>query len=269
MNELVYYLKSKRMKRFILLVMMVMSAGIMQAQFILQPEVGMTAVKRVEGYENWTSGWKLGAGVEYRFQGWLAVKSGLYYTQRGYVLPPYMVIMERESHVYNMQGEPLFEGDDLIGMSTGETKRHFLQIPFLAKVNIPIAEDIKLTVAGGPYIGYCFHNSYSYSRSTFGYREGGYGGPNSSTVYGEGYSPYYGYGYHSEPGYGYNPYNPFDGVRDFDWGINAEIGLEVKNVAFKLAYETSLAKEYDGGDNVKPKYHTFSVSIGYNFKLGK
>lgn len=251
------------------MVMLVMSAGIIKAQWVIQPEVGMTAYKRVDGYEDWKSGWKLGAGIEYRFKEWFGLKSGLYYTQRGYSLPPYIILMDRATGMYNMESIPSWGSDNLVGMSWGDTKRHFLQIPLLAKINVPITDDIRLTVAAGPYIGYCIHNSYSYGRANFGYREGGFGGPNHSIIYSPDYSNAYGYGYYNEAGYGYNPYNPFEGVRELDFGVNAEVGVEVKNWAFKLAYEVSLAEEYKNGDNIKPKYHTFTMSIGYNFKIGK
>ncbi len=267
MNGLVYYLKSKRMKRFILLVMMVMSVGIMQAQWIIQPEVGMTAVKRVDGYEKWQSGWRAGLGVEYRTEGLFGIKSGLYYTQRGYKLPPYMEIRYGAGNLINMDGEPIFGSDDLIGVSNGETKRHFLQIPLMAKMNLPLTEDIKLTVAAGPYVAFCLSNSYSYSNYSFAYREGGYGGPNSSISYGYGYSNYgFGYGSTEIPKDGYNDYNPFGGVRGFDWGGSVEIGLEVKDWFFKASYDISLGKEYKDND-IKSNYHTFGLSVGYNFKL--
>ena len=80
------------MKRFVLFVMLMMSVAVASAQkWSLTPEIGMMAVKRggpsynYEPGQSWNARWKIGVGVEYvvkpdRF----SLKSGLYYTQRGY-----------------------------------------------------------------------------------------------------------------------------------------------------------------------------------------
>lgn len=80
------------MKKFVLFVMLMMSVASVSAQrWSLTPEIGMTAVKRGGNfYVNeqkpaWNARWKMGVGVEFAVKpDRFSLKSGLYYTQRGY-----------------------------------------------------------------------------------------------------------------------------------------------------------------------------------------
>lgn len=252
------------MKKIVLLLVLVSIAFAAQAQWSLLPEVGMTAFKRIEdGSQKWESGWKAGVGVEYRFKGVMGVKSGLYYTQRGYILDSYMSLAPNQTEIKDIQtGESLFGEKPFLQFSTGSTQRHFLQLPLMAQVRIPLAEDVKLNIAVGPYLAYCLSSNNTYRMTTLMDRGEGYGGPNSGQW---GNPPDFGFeGYHKSDEYGV--YSPFSGISRWDWGGTAEIGLEIKNFYLKTSYELSLSKEHKE-DKVKPNYHTFTMAFGYKFKL--
>jgi len=247
--------KRQSMKKIVFLLIWIMSFGVVQAQWTVYPEIGMTAVARGagdDGYGIWQSGWKAGAGVEYQLAKLFSLKSGLYYTQRGYELEPYMHIVPRE----------IGENEDLIQMSTGKTKRHFLQIPLLAQVNIPLADHLKLHIGIGPYVAYCLSSNNRYDLTTFMYKDGGYGGPNAGMI---GNPGDYGFkGYHK--GNDYGDYTPFSGIRKFAWGGIFEVGLDIKDWFIKAGYDITLGKEYRQSD-IKANYHTLSLTAGYKFRL--
>ena len=54
----------------------------------------------------------------------------------------------------------------------------------------------------------------------------------------------------------------------FDWGLSFQAGLEIGSWMINVGYDASLGKEYEY-DSVDLKYHTFSLSVEYKFKLGK
>ena len=54
----------------------------------------------------------------------------------------------------------------------------------------------------------------------------------------------------------------------FDWGLSFQVGLEIGSCVMNVGYDASLGKEYQY-DSVDLKYHTYSLSVGYKFKLGK
>ena len=73
------------MKRVVLFAMVLMLGVIsVQAQWSVVPEAGMTVMK-AGPMVDWKPSWKIGVGVEYQLKPeFLSLKSGLYYTQRGY-----------------------------------------------------------------------------------------------------------------------------------------------------------------------------------------
>jgi len=249
------------MKKIVLLLMLLGSAGMMQAQWTLSPEAGMTAIKRESA--DWKAGWKAGVGIEYQTGKFFSLKSGLYYTQRGYSVEPFMNIIPNEVD-YNYIGSEgsVFEGKDLIQVSNGKTCRHFLQIPLLANFKLQIGEDVKLNVAIGPYVGYGVHDKSSYYMSTLIYRHGGYGGLWSSQLLTNESTGFE--GYHESKDDTYSIYTPFNGLNKFDWGGVAEVKLDIKNWFMKVGYEVSLSKEHKE-DQVGINYHTISFAAGYNF----
>lgn len=73
------------MKRVVLFAMVLMLGVVsVQAQWSVVPEAGMTVMK-AGPMVDWKPSWKIGVGVEYQLKPeFLSLKSGLYYTQRGY-----------------------------------------------------------------------------------------------------------------------------------------------------------------------------------------
>lgn len=238
------------MKKIVLFaLLLLMSSWTIQAQWSLAPEAGMTAVKRTGyGEGRWEAGWKVGLGIEYLTKpGVIGIKSGLYYTQRGYELPTMVYAAEVE------QGS-------VLNISNGDTRRHFLQLPLMITAQFDLAEDVRLKIGAGPYAALCISNSYSFWSS--GYLPS----VNGFDYYG-GYDTYYGgyYGYGDGYGAHHNSYyNPFKDIRSFDWGISAFVGLEVKRFFVNAGYEVSLSKETKY-DSIGARYHTVSLTAGYKF----
>lgn len=230
------------MKKIVMLVLLTMCSWMANAQWSLTPEAGMTAYKRNGFMTDWKPGWKVGVGTEYRFSSeWFSLKSGLYYTQRGYS---------------NKSSYPGPEGTNLVENYSREEMNNYFQLPVMANFSWALTEDVRLNLAVGPYVGWNMGGRSATSISISDRHDYGYG-------YGCGYGPEYGYGYGYEPTYA-------NKLRAFDWGASAQLGLEVKQWVVNVAYEASLGKEYiQWSPTSKLGYHTISMSMGYKFKLGK
>ena len=235
------------MKRFVLFVMLMMSVVAVSAQrWSLTPEVGMTAVKRggssyidEPGY-TWNARWKIGVGVEYvvkpdRF----SLKSGLYYTQRGY-----------SDHIVsygNIYPMPEEQSEVVFSEINSKLNRHFWQVPLMANFSFRLTDHVRLNLAAGPYVAWSMgdKNSFGYMAYEKTGKEYGYGWKGS--------------GFSDDRWTHDNP---------FDWGLSFQAGLEIGSWMINVGYDASLGKEYEY-DSVDLKYHTFSLSVGYKFKLGK
>ncbi|MDH6535761.1 PorT family protein [Parabacteroides sp. 52] len=248
------------MKKILYLTMWLMCIGTLQAQFYLTPEIGMTGVKRNTAdygwmdrhYSGWTTSWKTGVGMEYRFKSEkFALQSGLYFTQRAYTA-------DIVSSLYSTK-------DDFTSLHYKET-RSFLQMPLLAKFSWNLGNDVRLTAAFGPYFAYCIKTK-SEATQIIHYtgeerKEAALYPINYYANYGyDGES--YGYGYYGSKTKSNDSY-----LRNFDWGLATQIGLEIKQWVVNAGYELSLGKE-DEYANIRANYHTVTLSVGYKFKLGK
>jgi len=251
------------MKRSVLFILLLMSAVSLKAQWSVTPEAGMTAVNRAESFmDSWRPGWKIGVGVEYDLNERFSLKSGVYYTQRGYFyhyLGPYYYYDYSSGY-----SEPDYT------CQNGKINQHFLQIPVMAKYSWNLMEDVKLNIAVGPYVAFRIGDSWSYGAFSIGE----YGGYGDGGGYGN-YRPAYDDRYPSwlYTGYGYSGYYNNSGYNSggdhsFDWGLSASVGIEVKNWVANLGYDLSLSKEACW-DDIGANYHTISLSVGYKFQLGK
>jgi len=227
------------MKKILLLAMLIVSVGTLKAQWSITPEVGMSSSFQINSTDNWYSGWKIGAGVEYELKPeCFALKSGLYYTNR------------RSRHF-----EQFFDSEsEEWGLIESKAKRHFLQVPLMGKFSFRIDDDVRFTVAAGPYFALQIIDSQEWYPA-YGYNYGYYPG---SSSYNYGYGGYYG-----------NLYTSND-FRNFDWGLTGSIGLEIKNWVINLGYDFALGEEFKyGWDSVGAHYHTLNLTAGYKFSLGK
>ncbi|MDR3141811.1 MAG: PorT family protein [Tannerellaceae bacterium] len=237
------------MKKGILFILLMISTGTLKAQWSVTPEAGMTAVKRAGNLNNdWRPAWKLGVGVEYDLNERLSLKSGMYYTQRGYSL----------SYLYGPNYFPYHTADyyyDGGGYNQASIRylsvkinRRFLQVPFMGKYSWGLTEDVKVNIAAGPYIACSTGDNWEWNSFT--------------TIDHDGYGGSYLREYHDGAGSGDG------GTRSFDWGLSGSAGIEVKNWAANWGYDLSLAKEARW-DDVRANYHTISLSVGYKFNAGK
>lgn len=225
------------MKKVITILIALCCLSSAHAQWSVTPEAGLSAHKRAN-LEDWSARVRAGVSVEYDFSNRFTLKSGLYYANRGFTYN-HMSYFSEEGNSENsipafLQFKP----------SLG-----YLQLPIMAKFGWNLTDDVRLTTAIGPYLGYRIHSggdeliymgAYSYN----GYQYGGYLG--------------YGITYRSLD-------NLYMGYK-FDWGVNLAVGLEVKNWVMNLTYESALAKE-SKMDEVKAKYLTFHLTVGYKFML--
>lgn len=253
------------MKKLILFVLCALSGLMVSAQsrWGVTPEAGFAAVNRVGMGSSWRPGVKVGVGVSYQFKpGWIELKSGLYYANRGYSMGTYPRTTETETSV-------------LREMMTGGITQHFLQLPVMADFSWKVSEDVRMHLAVGMYAGVSLKNKTDWGSSiTVGYSKE----PETLGKYtkstGLGYS--YGYQGYDEAG---NADCPFRNVNSFDWGLTTSFGIEVNNWVMNLGYDLSLGDEGGNykidGDNfslyevrsVGANYNTMSLTVGYKFKL--
>lgn len=233
------------MKKIVVFVMLMMSVASVNAQrWSLTPETGMTAIRRNGGSDpNWGVRWKTGVGVEYQFKPSFSLKSGIYYTQRGY--------LEQWGGMGSLSGLGGYDPDVVYSKLNYKVNRHFLQVPLMANFSFRLADEVRLNVAIGPYVAYSLGNKEKYDYRVYKQVKGEAGGS-----YGQGWSDA---SFFHERWTHANP---------FGWGASLQIGLEVKRWVFNATYDISLGRESRWGD-AGLKYQTFGLSIGYKFKMGK
>ena len=110
-----------------------------QSRWGITPEGGFAAVNRVGMGSSWRAGVKVGVGVSYQFEpGWIGLKSGLYYANRGYSLGDYPRTTESATYV-------------LKEMMTGGITQHFLQLPVMAEFSWKVSNEVRMHLAVGMY----------------------------------------------------------------------------------------------------------------------
>ncbi len=139
------------LKKFSLLIICLFAALSAQAQWSVSPELGLSAYQR-HLYE-WRPGIKVGAAVEYQFTPLFSLESGLYYTQRGYSYTDFT------DYEYVTKEKP-------------SLLRHMFQIPLRARFAWEVADEVRLFVGAGPYLGLFFANDW---RDTFVHRNDDHG----------------------------------------------------------------------------------------------
>lgn len=213
------------------------------AQLSVTPEAGITAVNRVD-MSNWTPSFKVGASVEYTFNDFFSLQSGLHYTKR--------------DNSYNSQiTVQKIDGSGEQWTYSLYSNHGYLQLPVKLKIGWDISDDVRLFIGAGAYVGYRvgasdnsmgYYLSYGYGYGYSGYGEYGYGG----------------YGYGNITGYSVSG-NQNKGYK-WDWGTTFSAGIEAKKWVMSVGYDLALGKESQF-DSVGAKFHTISMTLGYKFKL--
>ena len=214
------------MKRVVVFAMVLMLGVVsVQAQWSVVPEAGMTVMK-AGPMVDWKPSWKIGVGVEYQLKPeFLSLKSGLYYTQRGYSndqFPGYGY-----GHYWWTVPGPTYDPYGYAYDYSNKVTRNFLQLPIMANLSFKLAEDIRLNVGVGPYIAVSVLD-----KGMFG-----------------------GWSVASEESAKFYTHDPCEGLRAFDWGISSTVGVEIKQCFINFGYDVSLGKEYKGG-SIEANYHT-------------
>ena len=140
------------------------------------------------------------------------------------------------------------------------TFRHYkiddggIQLPVLAKFHWQVNKDTKVFFGVGPYIGVCLKTKLDGNQRLI---EGTF--PGTMQQYYDGFV-------YGKDEWGNSNLFLYDKDRKFDWGVAANIGVEVRNWYTKLQYDLSLGKE-GKGDVIGANYHTLTLSAGYKFHL--
>ena len=122
------------MKRVVVFAMVLMLGVVsVQAQWSVVPEAGMTVMK-AGPMVDWKPSWKIGVGVEYQLKPeFLSLKSGLYYTQRGYSndqFPGYGY-----GHYWWTVPGPTYDPYGYAYDYSNKVTRNFLQLPIMANLS--------------------------------------------------------------------------------------------------------------------------------------
>ncbi len=133
-NQVMLNVKKKQMRKIVSVVVLALATMSLQAQLFIRPEAGMIASKS-SGFNN--SGWKAGAGVEYRFKhdGIFSLQSGAYYQEEFGKYEPSISLYTEESKLY---------------IYGGSYRRQALVVPLLAKFSWKLSDQIRMHVAAGP-----------------------------------------------------------------------------------------------------------------------
>lgn len=221
------------MKRvFLAIVALVFVSFGAKAQWSITPEAGMTAVMSPSAMwgNSWIPSWRLGAGVDYQFSNsrW-AISSGVFLTERVKQVNIGGGLIEQPGGSYYASHRPLMQYKDAATS---------FYVPIMAKYTIPLADEVRLSLATGFYAGYCFARS---ERNLHDYMQ-----HDEHVIY------------------------IFDNPNYFDWGVLFRTGLEVKNWVVSAGYEASLGvEEREANITDRNVFHTVTLSIGYKFTLGK
>ena len=105
-------------------------------------EAGLSAIQRTGYGECWRPSTRLGISADYNVNNMFSMKSGLYYTFRG----------------YSVNNGGTYSNGDATWIENVSQTRHFLQVPILAKFSIHSNNSTKFFFEIGPYVGYCIKN---------------------------------------------------------------------------------------------------------------
>ena len=106
----------------------------------------------------------------------------------------------------------------------------------------------------GPYVGLCVKTKVDGNQRLI---KGSFPGPTEQ---------YYDGFVYGEDEAGNSNLFLYDKDRKFDWGVTANVGVEIRNWYTKLQYDLSLGKE-SKEDVIGANYHTLTLSVGYKFHL--
>ena len=217
------------MKKILLLAVLFISVSATHAQWSITPEAGLTTMKYANSGYN---SWKPD----------VKIGAGVEYDfTGGFALQSGLYYTARGSSYVSLRTD-YGTSDNGYYSASYAWSRHFLQMPLMAKFSWEIADDVRLSAAAGPYAALELCKDAS------------------GTIY---YSSDNGYGV----SFGYSPQSS-SGLSKFDWGASLAIGIEAHRWTTTLGYDVSLGRE-SSWSSTEVNYHTFSLSVGYKFKLGK
>lgn len=265
------------------------------AQWKVTPEAGINVTK----YQHYGPkvGYKVGAAVSYKFDNQWFLQSGLYFVQRGI---PYSQIYEIYGTVEGVEGkreeasffllpdskQPIyreklhngviqggygnnggygsyengyimsFKNMDVDGVRTSYNSAHrgYIQLPIMAGYQWNLSENVRLSVSAGPYMAIGLTGKFQYGEHDFSFKG------KLPKHWSVSYNPFHGDGKILPNG------GVYQSCKRFDWGLTANVTLEVNRFTLRMGYDLGLGAETDYmNSGVNPKFHTFSFTLGYAF----
>lgn len=247
--------------KFLKLLVILLSSNIVIAQNIhIGPEIGMNIIK-VETPQignNYQPSWHAGLNFKYDFNNWLAINTGVYYTQK------------RQS--YSSADTTLFPLIGLLGLSdvngidfntysqtTGRHTQNFIQIPIMASFKY---EDFSLNMGG--YIGFQFSSrtkELEVSNTPF------VSVIDLSTIDQSGFTTFF-LPPPSEETYTESSNN--SSLRTLDYGLKIGASYTMENLSLNAHYLYGFADyRLSQGENPKQVHQYFQISLSYLFGFGK
>lgn len=117
--------------------------------------------------------------------------------------------------------------------TTTNASVNYLQVPINAQLNIPITDDFKFNAQLGPYLAYCLGGTSKTDDESTDIKVG----------------------------------SKADEIKALDYGINAGVGAEFKNIQLMLTYGLGLANGTNKDDALPKQIETynrnFSISLAY------
>lgn len=247
---------------FSVLVLLIFSSNFSSAQkLILGPEIGTNLImmERTDLGRNYHLGWFVGGNVEYELTDYFSLRSGLYFSQRKKMFES-ADTAQLEVLGFDMSSLGI-EGIDfnIYSKTKGVVSQFGIEIPLLAAFNYK-----GISIFGGPYMHFMtgtWSKAITESRIPFlqtfdidsldptGFLKYLFPPAESST---------------------FNETSSKENLRGFDYGFKTGISYTSENFRVNLYYVLGIPDyRIDRGVNDVNAHHYYSMSINYNFGIGK
>ena len=124
----------------------------------------------------------------------------------------------------------------------GSWNLNYLEIPILAKLNIPMKGNIKPNVFLGPALGVTLTATYEYDYEYKGYEDGQLVDEYSGSIDGD-----------------------IEDIKGVDFGLVFGAGIEFGKIIVDARYNLGLSTIEENGEDVEVKNNVISVMLGYSF----
>lgn len=202
------------MKKVLLTVLLAFVAVSGYSQLSLDVRAGMSMNNFTKLETDMKVGYTVGLGVDYAITDMWSFRSGLMFTGKG----------------AKVSGEESLAG--ITAKGDYKLKPHYLDIPLMAALKLPIAGDTKFVINAGPYLGIGLGGKETIEVSAAGEKA------NSDAKF-------------------------FDSADRFDIGLQYGVGVEFGKILVNLNGQYGFISPFDDSSS---KNLNFILSVGYRFK---